>query len=52
MRRNTLFTVLAMPAVALVLALTGCVDERIVYRDRELFATPPTGAAGLPRLLE
>jgi predicted CXXCH cytochrome family protein len=45
MRRNTLFTVLAMPAVALGLALTGCVDERIVYRDRELFATPPTGAA-------
>jgi predicted CXXCH cytochrome family protein len=46
MRRNILFTVLAMPAVALVLALTGCADETIVYRDRELFATPPAGAAG------
>jgi predicted CXXCH cytochrome family protein len=46
MRRNTLFTVLALPAVALVLALTGCADETIVYRDRELFATPPSGAAG------
>jgi predicted CXXCH cytochrome family protein len=46
MKRNILFTVLAMPAVALVLALTGCADETIVYRDRELFATPPAGAAG------
>jgi predicted CXXCH cytochrome family protein len=46
MRRNTLFTVLALPAVALVLALTGCADETIIYRDRELFATPPAGAAG------
>jgi hypothetical protein len=46
MRRNRLFTVLAMPLVALGLALTGCVDEKIVYRDRDLFETPPTGAAG------
>jgi predicted CXXCH cytochrome family protein len=46
MRRNRLFTVLAMPVVALGMLLTGCVDERIVYRDRELFETPPTGAAG------
>jgi predicted CXXCH cytochrome family protein len=46
MRGKCLFTVLALPAVALALALTGCVDERIVYQDREMFATPPTGAAG------
>jgi predicted CXXCH cytochrome family protein len=46
MRHNTLITMLAVPAVALVLGLTGCVDERIVYKDRELFETPPTGAAG------
>jgi predicted CXXCH cytochrome family protein len=46
MKRNRSFTVLAMPLVALGLSLTGCVDERVVYRDRELFETPPTGAAG------
>lgn len=46
MRRNTLFTVLAVPLMALVLGLTGCVDEKIVYRDRDLFETPPAGAAG------
>jgi hypothetical protein len=46
MRRNTLFTVLAVPLMALVLGLTGCVDEKIVYRDRDLFETPPVGAAG------
>lgn len=46
MRRKKLFTVLAMPAVMLALAVTGCVDEKIVFQDRELFATPPTGAAG------
>jgi predicted CXXCH cytochrome family protein len=46
MRRNRLFTVLAMPLVALGLSLTGCVDEKIVYRDRDLFETPPAGAAG------
>jgi predicted CXXCH cytochrome family protein len=45
-RSHALFTGLAVPLVALALALTGCVDEKIVYRDRELFATPPTGAAG------
>jgi predicted CXXCH cytochrome family protein len=45
-RSRALFTVLAVPAVALALSLTGCVDEQIVYRDRELFDTPPTGAAG------
>jgi predicted CXXCH cytochrome family protein len=32
--------------VALALSLTACVDEEIVYRDRELFDTPPTGAQG------
>jgi predicted CXXCH cytochrome family protein len=46
MRRNTLFTILAVPVVALVMGLTGCVDEKIVYKDRDLFETPPTGAAG------
>jgi predicted CXXCH cytochrome family protein len=46
MRRNTLFTVLAVPLMAFVLGLTGCVDEKIVYRDRDLFETPPQGAAG------
>jgi predicted CXXCH cytochrome family protein len=46
MRLHRLFTVLAMPAVALAIGLTGCTDERIVYQDRELFATPPAGAAG------
>jgi predicted CXXCH cytochrome family protein len=46
MKRNMLSTMLAMPLVALALALTGCVDEKIVYRDRELFETPPAGAAG------
>jgi predicted CXXCH cytochrome family protein len=46
MRRNTLVTILAMPVVALMMALTGCVDEKLVYRDRELFETPPAGAAG------
>jgi predicted CXXCH cytochrome family protein len=46
MRLNRMFTVLAMPAVALMISLTGCTDERIVYRDRDLFATPPAGAAG------
>jgi predicted CXXCH cytochrome family protein len=45
MRRNSLFTVLALPAVALMLTLTSCTDESIVYRDRELFETPPAGAA-------
>jgi predicted CXXCH cytochrome family protein len=45
MRRNTLFTVLAMPAVALMLTVTSCTDETIVYRDRDLFEAPPTGAA-------
>jgi hypothetical protein len=45
MIRKSLFTVLAMPAVALMLTVTGCVDEKIVYRDRDLFETPPTGAA-------
>ncbi|HSJ23436.1 MAG TPA: multiheme c-type cytochrome [Longimicrobiales bacterium] len=46
MRRNRLSTMLAMPLVALGLTLTGCVDEKIVYRDRDLFETPPAGAAG------
>jgi predicted CXXCH cytochrome family protein len=46
MRRNKLITILAMPVVALVLGITGCVDERIVYKDRDLFETPPAGAAG------
>lgn len=27
-------------------ASTGCQDERIVFRDRELFTTPPAAAAG------
>jgi predicted CXXCH cytochrome family protein len=45
-RSQASFTVLAVPAVALVLGLAGCVDEEIVYRDRQLFTTPPTGAAG------
>jgi predicted CXXCH cytochrome family protein len=44
-RSRAMFTVLALPVVALVMAMTGCVDEQIVYRDRELFETPPTGAA-------
>jgi predicted CXXCH cytochrome family protein len=46
MIRNRMFTVLAMPLVALGLLLTGCADEKIVYRDRDLFETPPAGAAG------
>jgi predicted CXXCH cytochrome family protein len=46
MRRNKLFTWLAMPLVALGLSLSGCVDERIVFKDRDLFETPPAGAAG------
>ncbi|CAN5617106.1 hypothetical protein BH23GEM9_BH23GEM9_33760 [soil metagenome] len=46
MRRNFIFTVLAVPLMALVLGLTGCVDEKIVYQDRDLFETPPAGAAG------
>jgi len=28
-----------------MLVLFGCVDERIVFRDRELFTEPPAGAA-------
>jgi predicted CXXCH cytochrome family protein len=28
------------------LALTGCIDERIVYRDQPLFADPPSAAVG------
>jgi predicted CXXCH cytochrome family protein len=46
MRRNSLFTVLALPVVAILMASTGCVDEKVVYRDRDLFETPPAGAAG------
>jgi predicted CXXCH cytochrome family protein len=45
MRRNRMFTVLALPVVALGLSLTGCVDEKIVYRDRDLFESLPAGAA-------
>ncbi len=37
-------TCLALSVVALS-SVTACVDEKIVYRDRELFEDPPTAAA-------
>lgn len=36
----------SVPALAVVvLAVSACTDERIVYRDRELFTEPPAAAA-------
>lgn len=37
--------VTALVAVAGAVGLTGCVDEKIVYRDRELFQQPSAAAA-------
>ena len=36
----------AMLAAALAASLASCVDEKIVYQDRELFEDPPTEARG------
>ena len=33
------------PIAVLALASAGCVDEKIVYQERELFETPPAAAA-------
>jgi predicted CXXCH cytochrome family protein len=39
-------TTIALSVLAAAAALAaGCVDERIVFRDRELFTEPPTGSA-------
>jgi len=44
--RMTWKKVAYLPPLALVLAvLSGCVDEKIVFQDRELFEDPPTAAA-------
>lgn len=37
---------LAPPAAALILLVSGCTDEKIVYRDREAFNPPPEEALG------
>ncbi len=34
-----------IPVLAGVAFLAGCLGEKVVYRDRELFQTPPSGAA-------
>jgi len=46
MNRKLILTVLTLPAAALAFSLSGCVDEKIVYKDRELYEQPPTAAAG------
>jgi len=46
MKRKQLLSVVSLPAVALALSLSGCVDEKIVYRDRELWEQPPAAAVG------
>jgi predicted CXXCH cytochrome family protein len=44
MIRRWLTPLLAVAALGMVLG--GCMDERIVYKDRDLFSEPATGAAG------
>ena len=44
MRRHTLRTLLTLTAI--VLASSSCVDERIVYQDRDLVGDIPTGHQG------
>jgi predicted CXXCH cytochrome family protein len=36
----------AIAAVALIIMVSACTDETIVFRERELFETPPTAALG------
>ena len=45
MRRISQHALMAITAVMLVLG-TACVDERIVYRDRDLTGDVPTGHSG------
>lgn len=42
---NTAIYAGLLSATAGLLLLAGCVDEQVVYRDRELFAPVPSGAA-------
>lgn len=46
MKRKLLYTILSVPAAVFALSLSGCVDEKIVYKDRELWEEPPAAAAG------
>ena len=46
MNRKLLYTLLSAPAAVLLFSLSGCTDEKIVYRDRELWEQPPAASAG------
>lgn len=46
MKSSTGWFTRAMAAIAFLVVTAGCTDERIIFRDRELFEQPPAEARG------